>query len=193
MAYSNEGEIDMSRIASEGQKRRWQNPEYRQALIAKLNGKIPWNKGLKHSEETKQKMSEARKRQNTKEYREQISHQFKGVIRSKKTRNKMSEAKKGNKNPAWRGGIASDEYPSDWTETLKRSIRERDNYECRICGKQQEKIAHHVHHIDLDKTNLDPENLITLCQSCHRKTYRHGELWINYFNNLISGQKEKVA
>ena len=61
-------------------------------------------------------------------------------------------------------------YSSDWTKTLRISIRERDHYTCQICGKLQGDIAFDVHHLDYDKQNCNPKNLITLCKSCHRKT-----------------------
>jgi 5-methylcytosine-specific restriction endonuclease McrA len=61
-------------------------------------------------------------------------------------------------------------YSVDWTTTLKISIRQRDRYTCQICGKQQGDNAFSVHHIDYNKQNCNPENLITLCNSCHSKT-----------------------
>ena len=36
-------------------------------------------------------------------------------------------------------------------------------------------------HIDYDKDNLDPKNLISLCKSCHMKTNHNRAYWINYF------------
>ena len=36
-------------------------------------------------------------------------------------------------------------------------------------------------HIDYDKRNNDPKNLITLCHSCHSKTNYNRNYWINYF------------
>ncbi len=90
--------------------------------------------------------------------------------------------------PNWKGGISCLSYSSDWTETLKRSIRERDKYICQICGKNQiielenigKKLA--IHHTDYDKKNNDPKNLITLCNNCHSKTNWNKNYWIEYFN-----------
>lgn len=36
--------------------------------------------------------------------------------------------------------------------------------------------------IDYDKDNLDPNNLISLCNSCHAKTNKNRDYWINLFN-----------
>lgn len=93
----------------------------------------------------------------------------------------------GEKNNMWKGGISKYPYPTDWTETLRRSIRERDNYVCQICSKQQGDKAHQVHHIDYDKNNCNPDNLITLCVSCHAKTNSNREYWIEYFLNKNYG------
>lgn len=84
------------------------------------------------------------------------------------------------KNPCWRGGISYEPYMIDWNETLKRSIRERDHYVCKICSCN----GWVVHHIDYNKKNCNPNNLITLCKSCHQKTNFNRNYWLNYFNNL---------
>lgn len=85
----------------------------------------------------------------------------------------------------WRGGLSFEKYTTDWTETLKGSIRERDHYTCRLCSGPQIKRLHSVHHIDYDKKNCDPKNLITLCISCHMKTNYNRKKWIKYFKNLM--------
>ena len=97
---------------------------------------------------------------------------------SQETKKKISQSKIGAKNPQWRGGISYYPYTTDWTRTLRRSIRERDHYCCRICGKEP---AIHVHHINYDKKNCNSENLITLCRNCHTKTNSNREYWKNYF------------
>ena len=89
----------------------------------------------------------------------------------------------GINNNNWNNGSSSELYSVDWTETLKQSIRERDHYRCQICGKSQGDIAHAIHHIDYDKRNCNPINLITLCHSCHSKTNFKHKHWIKYFKN----------
>lgn len=84
----------------------------------------------------------------------------------------------------WRGGKSFEPYTTDWTKTLKRSIRERDKYTCWVCDKLQTEEVFCVHHIDYNKENCNPDNLITLCRSCHIKTNHNREYWINYFNNI---------
>ena len=65
-------------------------------------------------------------------------------------------------------------------ETLGWNAREyvlfRDNHECQCChGKSKDKILE-VHHIESRKTGGDaPNNLITLCSTCHKKLHK-GEI-----------------
>jgi hypothetical protein len=123
--------------------------------------------GKHHSEEAKRKISEAEKGRPS---------PMKG-----KHYPKMSEVKRGNRSPNWKGGKSFEPYPPTFTKELKAAIRQRDNYTCAICGKYP---AFDVHHIDYDKKNCEPENLITLCKNCHAKTNFNREYWKDYFNNL---------
>lgn len=72
-------------------------------------------------------------------------------------------------------------YGSDWPQ-IREEIIERDSEQCQECGKRREECDRdlHVHHIKpwvkfgdtVDERNQKahyPENLITLCASCHRK------------------------
>lgn len=120
--------------------------------------------------------------------KERIGAANKGKVRTKKFKDNLSKVFKGRyageKHPNWRGGVSAfGEYTTDWTETLRRSIRERDHYTCQMpgCNKQQGDIAHDVHHIDYDKTNCNPNNLVTLCHSCHSKTNFNRKYWIKIF------------
>jgi len=87
----------------------------------------------------------------------------------------------GEKNHFWQGGKSFEPYTIDWNNTLKRSIRERDHYICGICGLPQENEALCVHHIDYNKKNCNPENLISLHRRCHNKTTFNRDYWIEHF------------
>jgi 5-methylcytosine-specific restriction enzyme A len=101
-------------------------------------------------------------------------------------------AQSGENNPSWNGGKSFEPYSIDWTETLRRSIRERDRYTCQMCGKLQTDRAFCVHHIDYNKKNDNPNNLITLCLECHLKTNINRNYWQNYFkSNMITGLGRK--
>jgi 5-methylcytosine-specific restriction endonuclease McrA len=88
----------------------------------------------------------------------------------------------GEKNPAWKGGISFEPYGLDWTKALKELIKARDNYTCKICSINKGVL---VHHIDYNKRNCSPKNLITLCRNCHSRTNAHREKWKNFFKNLF--------
>lgn len=85
--------------------------------------------------------------------------------------------------PMWLGGKSFEPYPIGWTKTFKQQIRDRDNHECQICHKSEILLDEilSVHHIDYDKENLEPENLISLCRSCHTKTNFNRNFWIDLF------------
>src|SRR3990167_374521 len=70
----------------------------------------------------------------------------------------------------WRNGKSREPYPLEWRLSLRELIRKRDQYTCQFCKIKQENRNFHVHHIDYKKNNLNPNNLITLCPSCHAKT-----------------------
>ena len=55
----------------------------------------------------------------------------------------------------------------------------RDNHECQHChGKSKDSVLN-VHHIESRKTGSNaPNNLITLCETCHR-AYHRGEISLN--------------
>lgn len=152
--------------------------------------------GNHHSEETKRKMSLSHKGKPTWSsiHRKEMSDIFKNRIspmkgkhHTLKTKEKMKESHKGKKHWNWQGGISLELYPEDWTDDLRESIRKRDNYVCQLCGLHQDEIDYrlHCHHIDYNKNNLNPNNLITLCRRCHRKTNYNRQYWFKYFSKLI--------
>lgn len=75
----------------------------------------------------------------------------------------------GDRTGGWCGGKTKEKYPRKWRKKFKDLIRERDGFHCQACGIHQNfcKRALSVHHIDRNKNNLDPENLMSLCDYCH--------------------------
>jgi hypothetical protein len=142
----------------------------------------------KKSKEQREKISNSckgKKRSNDfglkmKKIRESINNTGKHWKLSDETKNKIGSSHSGSKCNFWKGGISSEVYTIDWTRSLKIAIRERDKYTCKICGNKQNDIAFAVHHIDYNKKNCNPNNLITLCNSCHSKTNGNREYWIKY-------------
>lgn len=186
--------------------------ETRKKISEAMSGSNNHNYGKQRSEETRRKISEANKGKNhpfygkhlSKEHRRNISEGNKGKTISEETRKKLSEANKGqvpwikgkhlseetrkkisetkigDKNPNWNGGSSFEPYPLEFNERLKREIRERDNYTCLLCGEP----GIQVHHIDYDKENNNPSNLIALCNPCHGKTNTDRVKWTVYFMQL---------
>jgi len=74
-------------------------------------------------------------------------------------------------------------YPDKFNKKLKKQIFNRDGGCCQFCHKL---ICNGwaIHHIDYDKTNNDPINLILLCPSCHSKTGFNRGYWKDYFEKL---------
>ena len=98
---------------------------------------------------------------------------------------KRSAAHKGDKNPQWRDGLSYEPYSPEFNDELKEQVRKRDNYTCQFCGIQENGTKLHPHHIDYNKKNNIPFNLISLCRSCHAKTNFNREHWTEYFQNII--------
>lgn len=117
----------------------------------------------------------------TKEYRRKMSRSVKEVWENR--RGPMT-GRTGKSNPNWKHGKyegidykgSGHSYASYWN-TQADKARERDGNKCAICGKRYKKRKIGVHHIAEDGFNdpldaHDLSNLITLCQSCHRKVHK---------------------
>ena len=94
----------------------------------------------------------------------------------------MSNDRIGEKNHQWKGGLSPIPYSMGWTKALKKRIKERDHDLCQICYQK----GTDIHHIDYVKCHHDPENLITLCHSCHSKTNHNRESWAFMFVDTMT-------
>lgn len=160
------------RKALTGIKRNPLSEEHRRKLSIAQKGHICYTLGRKRTEEEKRKVSE----------------KLKGRKMSKETRNKMSLAQSGKYHPNWKGGISFRDYSPLFNPRFKRLIRKRDNQVCMLCGIHREKLNRSldVHHVNYDKQLTIPENCISLCDICHRKTNSNKESWIIFFQSLLS-------
>ena len=116
---------------------------------------------------------------------------FYGKHHTKETKLKMSKNHpdlSGSKNGNWNGGTENYPYPLEFNDTLKNSIRKRDNYECQNCGMTEEEHLIvkgrilSVHHIDYNKNNCNEYNLITVCDSCNTRANFNRSYWQETYN-----------
>ncbi len=91
---------------------------------------------------------------------------------------------RGKDHYCYKDGSGYEPYCKEFVR-IREKIRARDNWHCRGCGVPQEEFekALDVHHIDGDRLNNDPENLITLCRKCHGIAKK--EMRRNYVRNRL--------
>jgi hypothetical protein len=83
---------------------------------------------------------------------------------------RQSISNSGPGNPSWKGGISYEPYCHIWSDKeYKADIKLRDGNKCLnpYCNKKSNKL--HIHHINYDKKDCHPSNLITVCNSCNSK------------------------
>ncbi len=95
--------------------------------------------------------------------------------------------KRGKETPNWKDGLSYEPYTSEFDNQLKELIRLRDGYKCQKCGMSEienmEKLT--CHHIDYDKKNCKPNNLISLCRNCNGNVNGNRQKWTKYFNRKV--------
>lgn len=158
----------------------WKGREFSKETLKKISD---GNRGKIRSEEFKKRLSESLKEH----YKNNPSKNI-GRIVSEETREKIRKANlkyRGELASNWRGGISSFPYDIDWNKWLRIEIKNRDRNKCQNpkCTKISKILD--VHHIDYDKNNSNPNNLITLCKSCHGKTQHHRRTWKRYYKSIM--------
>lgn len=98
-----------------------------------------------------------------------ISKALKGIRRNDEFKIKISKAFSGANHPNWQGGKSYEIYPLGWNRTYKEQIRRRDEYKCQKCGVPETELRRRlcVHHKNLNKKDINSDNLISLCLPCH--------------------------
>ena len=92
-------------------------------------------------------------------------------------------------NPNWNGGTRSEEYPPEFF-AIRESIFQRDSYQCAVpmCRTDDPRIV--VHHIDFNKKNCSPLNLITACPSCNSRANFHKNFWQVVLASVVKWRME---
>ncbi len=133
------------------------------------NGKTTWNKGLTGEE-----------------FKKHYSNGMGGFVL-------IDQAGKNHYN--WQGGISFEPYGVEFNNELKEQIRERDRYRCQQCFRHQDELGRKldIHHIDFNKKNNDPNNLISLCRNCHAQIQFNKKDWVEYFSKVKSPTSKSIT
>jgi hypothetical protein len=134
----------------------------------------PIPRGWKHSDETKEKIRQAR-----------FADGSKGLFLP--NGDHVLKGRRGDQIHSWQGGVSplrNAFYASDEWKSACVAVWRRDNATCQICGLRQsdvdrKKNAFHIHHIKsfarYPDLRAEPTNLVLLCRPCH--------LWVHSKKN----------
>jgi len=183
----------------------WRNPEYRNKMIEGrrryyLNGGRNSNYGKPLSDDHRRKIGEAQKGEKGNNWKGGnktvkciVCGKLFEVTPCRKDEAKYCSTKcystaiRGPNSVRWLGGKSFEPYSPEFNSELKRLIKERDGHRCLWCGDDGEDLGYlQIHHIDYDKKNSAPDNLMTLCTPCHMKTNHNREFWQNCLSELIA-------
>lgn len=169
---------------SENLKRLWADPDFRKKHKEAMN-----------KPETKKLISRNSKRQMADpEIKNKMITTMKKKFADPKMRKKISERTKeamksidlsGPNNSQWKGGVSIEPYCRTWTDKeFKSYIFERDNHTCQNtdCWGKSKILTRH--HIDYDKKNCVPDNIITLCNSCNVRANTKREYWKKLYEEI---------
>lgn len=125
--------------------------------------------GKSHTEETKEKIRQARIREGSVPYLQNGQHWLKG-----KPRGTVA---------AWKGGITPERQAfyatPEWAVAVK-AVWKRDDAKCQRCGKDsriRDGVLFHIHHIasfQVKELRHEVSNLVLLCAPCHRWVHSKG-------------------
>jgi len=153
--------------------------------MKKENKTVVWNKGLKMSQESRLKMSLAKKgkpsnrkgKKHTPNTIEKMRHAKLGKKASYETRLKMSKIRKGCLSYGWKGGITKESSlirGSFEYGLWRKSCFERDNFICqktKISGGDLE--VHHINNFsDFPELRFAIDNGVTLSKKSHKEFHK---------------------
>ena len=126
-------------------------------------------------------------RKHTKETRLKISEKHADVNGPNNPRYGNGDNIKGKKNPNWRNGLSCERYCLIWrNKEYVEYIKDRDknkfcwNPQCPGNGNQRIR-----HHINYNKKNCDPNNIITICNSCNSVANFNRKWWQSFYGIVM--------
>jgi len=107
----------------------------------------------------------------------------------------------GDKHPSWytdRSKLKDQNKTIRWSKKMcewRDAIYQRDDYTCQLCKTRSSKgnaavlNAHHIKGFAKNKTlRTNINNGVTLCESCHKKTYWKEKQFEDLFLKIINGK-----
>ena len=155
--------------------------------------------GKRHSEEAKRKNAKAHKGKNNVRFGKK--HTAKTIQKMKASQDKRytdieirikySLAHQGISREEWTHFIDPEPYCQIWTKEFKNFIKERDNYICQNpdCWGTGARLC--AHHIDYDKKNCEPWNIITICSSCNIRANHNRKYWQELYESIVIRNRHK--
>ena len=172
---------------SEIMTKRFSNPEEREKISATLKKimelKTPKERKIQHGNPGKSNPN----------YGKKLSDEQKAAISRAQTGRKQSLeqilAKCGANCNLWKGGTSNEEYCDAWIDReYKQSIKDRDSNKCQnpTCRGKSKRLA--IHHINYNKKDCGPVNLITLCTSCNSRANHNRDFWQAQYEHVINDE-----
>jgi len=138
-------------------------------------------KALRERPEIRDKLRTWVGRKHTRKTRKRIRQFMKNAWATPEFRNRLI----GENASGWHGGKSFEPYTPEFNKALKLFIFERDKNICQNPGCEGLSKRKCPHHINYDKKDCDPLNLITLCYSCNVRANFNREFWENFYQEIM--------
>lgn len=133
----------------------------------------------KHSDETRKKISQSLKGKPA--WNKGLPGNFLGRKHTEETKRKISKNKNPNYVEKRSDGYCSAFHDRDYRQEIMKEC-------CEICERQEKLL---LHHLDNNKLNSHPDNLQTLCRSCHSRITNKGVVRSNDYREKMSKIKKE--